>query len=143
MSIYPSGVKSQGQASGFPDNQTLLATDANLISDKIETLETGKKNKFAFSTETVDFSPSALVDGSYVNVDSATDVTVTFDSGALANDGDVVYFEQIGAGRILFANGTATITAAPSLALVSGGIGSIQAVIRKSATTYTLTGVTE
>ena len=39
MSIYPSGEKSQGQASGFPDNQTLLATDANLISDKIEALE--------------------------------------------------------------------------------------------------------
>ena len=143
MSIYPSGIKSKGIDSNLPDDQSFLASDANLISDKIETLESDKKNKTAFSTETADFSPSALVDGSYVNVDSATDVTVTFDSGALAADGDIVYFEQINTGRILFANGTATITAAPSLALVSGGVGSIQAVVRKSATTYTLTGVTE
>ena len=39
MSIYPSGAKSQGQESTYPDDQTFLATDANLISDKIEILE--------------------------------------------------------------------------------------------------------
>ena len=66
MSIYPSGIKSKGIDSNLPDDQSFLASDANLISDKIETLESDKKNKTAFSTETADFSPSALVDGSYV-----------------------------------------------------------------------------
>jgi hypothetical protein len=103
----------------------------------------GKRAKKTGSTETVDFTPSALVDGAYITVDSATDVTVTFDSGAIAEDLAVVNFEQKGTGRILFANGTATITAAPSLSLVSGGVGSIQSVIRKAAAEYTLTGVTE
>ena len=51
MSIYPSGVKSQGQASGFPDNQSWLFSDANLVSDEIEKVRTTSET----FTETVLF----------------------------------------------------------------------------------------
>lgn len=102
-----------------------------------------KASRISFDTEVNDFTPISKANNKYVNVDKATDVTVTFDTGAFENDGDVVFFEQISAGRILYASGTATITAAPSLSLVSGGVGSIQAVIRKSVGVYILTGTTE
>ena len=122
------------------DPITLLNNNAGYIT--ASTLD-GKRNKISFSTETANFAPIGESDNSYINVDNSSDVTVTFNSGAFENDGDVVYFEQIDSGRILFANGTATINASPQLSLVSGGIGSIVAVIRKSATSYTLTGITE
>jgi len=119
-------------------------SDANKpVSTATQTALDGKRPNIGFETQTADFSPTNKGDNKYVNVDKATDVTVTFNTGAFSKDGDVVFFQQISAGRILFSNGTASITAAPSLSLVSGGIGSITAVVRKSASVYILTGTTE
>jgi len=42
MSIYPSGEKSKGQDSKKPDNESFLYSDANLLSDLIEDLQSGK-----------------------------------------------------------------------------------------------------
>jgi len=119
-------------------------SDANKpISSATQNALDGKVNNISFETQTADFAPSGQVNNKYIDVDKATDVTITFNTGAFEKDGDVVYFQQVSAGRLLFVNGTASITAAPSLSLVSGGVESIQAVIRKSASVYILTGTTE
>ena len=113
------------------------------VSTATQTALDLKRPNISFITKTADYTPSGEVDNTYINVDSATDKTITFNTGAFAKDGDAVFFERINTGRILFANGTASISAAPSLSLISGGIGSIVAVIRKSASVYILTGTTE
>jgi hypothetical protein len=113
------------------------------ISTDTQTALDGKRPNISFETQTLDFAPNNKVDNRYVDVDSVTDVTVTFNTGAFANDGDVVYFQRVNTGRILFSNGTASIVAGAELSLVSGSINSIQAVIRKSASVYVLTGTTE
>jgi len=119
-------------------------SDANKpVSTAAQTALDLKRPNISFITKTADYTPSGEVDNTYINVDSATDKTITFNTGAFAKDGDAVFFERINTGRILFANGTASISAAPSLSLISGGIGSIVAVIRKSASVYILTGTTE
>jgi len=123
-------------------NQSDLVLTNSQVLNNTTALDTKRPN-ISFTTKTADYTPSGEVDNTYINVDSATDKTITFDTGAFAKDGDVVFFERINTGRILFANGTASISAAPSLSLISGGVGSIVAVIRKSASVYILTGTTE
>ena len=129
----------------FPDGTEVELVDGGGVSvtQAIVDLENNKSDIITFETQTADFTPSGEVNNKYIDVDKATDATITFNTGAFEKDGDVVYFQQVSAGKLLFVNGTASITAAPSLSLVSGGIGSIQAVIRKSASVYLLTGTTE
>lgn len=65
----------------------------------------------AFVDETASFSISATHRNKVVRVTSASDVTVTVD--ALA-EGNVVGLIQLGAGRVIVANGTCTVSAGAS-----------------------------
>ena len=96
-------------------------------------------DSLAYGTEeTGDFAPVAK-GGFIIPVNSATDVTVTINTNSCAV-GETVYYEQMGAGRILLTDGSLASIPYVYGSYISGGVGSLIGSINMDGSRYKSVG---